>query len=251
MRFSIAVALFSSVSSVLAASHLVLVGDNDTLTFSPNQLQVAEGDTVSFEFRSKNHSVTQSTFAAPCALMTTPTVGVDSGFQFTSNDTTTFAQWTITIDNASTPLWFFCAQTTPANHCQNGMVFAINPSATKTFDAYLANAQNVSNPVGVPTNDDATTGAVAATTAAVAGATSSGFVTSAAVAATQVAGAVGSAAASLVTSLGSIAATAIPSPAAGLAASDTTAPSTSGAIRIGTGLSGLVTFIALISTLMF
>ncbi|KAJ7582974.1 Cupredoxin [Mycena floridula] len=251
MRFSIAaIALLSSVSSVLSASHIVTVGDNNTLAFNPPQLQVAQGDTVSFEFRSKNHSVTQSTFAAPCAVMTTPKVGVDSGFQLTSNTTNTFAQWTITIDDVSAPLWFFCAQTTPKNHCQAGMVFAINPTAAKSFDAYLANAQNTSNPVGVPA------GSGAAATTAVAGATgaasASGFATSALSAPTTVAGAAGAAGAgSLSTSLGSIAATSVPSAAAGLSASDNTGGASSGAIRISTGLSGLVTVVALVSTLLF
>jgi plastocyanin len=141
MRLSLAVAALSSlVASVVAETHLVLVGDGG-LTFNPPSVTAAQGDIVSFEFRAKNHSVTQSTFADPCKIMTTPQPGVNSGFQAVKNGTTTFAQWSFTVDNGTAPLWFYCAQKTPVNHCQMGMVFAVNPSADKTYEMYLANAK--------------------------------------------------------------------------------------------------------------
>jgi plastocyanin len=139
MRFSIAAAaLFASVASVCATDHTVIVGGNGTLTFNPSSIQAANGDAVIFQFQAKNHSVTQTTFANPCAGMAG---GVDSGFQATANGTTQFAEWKITINNASAPLWFYCAQTNPKDHCQAGMVFAVNANAAKSFDAYLKNAQ--------------------------------------------------------------------------------------------------------------
>jgi hypothetical protein len=57
--------------------------------------------------------------------MTTPKPGVDSGFVAMPDGSTTFSQWQITVDNASAPLWFYCAQTMPANHCAGGMVFSV------------------------------------------------------------------------------------------------------------------------------
>ncbi|KZT26567.1 hypothetical protein NEOLEDRAFT_1132091, partial [Neolentinus lepideus HHB14362 ss-1] len=68
------------------------------------------GDTLSFQFQSKNHTVTQSTFADPCEQMTTPTVGIDSGFVPVAADATTFPVWSFTMTNASAPLWFYCKQ---------------------------------------------------------------------------------------------------------------------------------------------
>jgi len=238
MRFSIAaIALFSSVVSVYSASHLVLVGDNGTLAFNPSSIQAAQGDTVSFEFRSKNHSVTQSTFANPCALMATPKAGVDSGFQLTSNTTTTFAQWTITIDNATAPLWFFCAHNTPKNHCQAGMVFAINPTAEKSFDAYLKNAMNTSLPTGVGSTG---TGTGTGTGTSIAGATSGA--------------AVGGGAASssgLATSLGSVPTNSVPAAATGLSSNTGTNDTLgSGAVRLSSGVGGLLSVAGLVVGLM-
>jgi len=137
---SAAVFAIASAALACAADIRVIVGDGG-LVFNPSSVVAAVGDNINFEFRAKNHSVTQSTFADPCSLMTTPKTGVDSGFQPVSATATEFPSWGITIDDASTPLWFFCAQTQPANHCNAGMVFAINPTAEKSFDAYLANAK--------------------------------------------------------------------------------------------------------------
>lgn len=102
-------------------------------------------------------SVTQSTFANPCQVMTTPKAGINSGFHLTAPGTTQLASWSFTVDDPSTPLWFFCAQTVPVkyeflfysshgmlpdrrfSHCQTGMVFAVNPTADKTFEAFQVN----------------------------------------------------------------------------------------------------------------
>ncbi|KAJ4483092.1 hypothetical protein C8J55DRAFT_50858 [Lentinula edodes] len=135
MRFSTAaVALLSAVASVKAANYSVIVGFNNTLVFNPNNLTgVVNGDSVSFQFASKNHSVVQSTFAAPCTA-----AGVSSGFQNVSDPNgQTFPTWTLTVENATAPLWFFCSQVLPTTtHCQSGMVFAINPTAEKSFAAF-------------------------------------------------------------------------------------------------------------------
>jgi len=117
-----------------AATHNVIVGATG-LEFNPSQVVAAIGDTVSFEFHPKNHTLTQSSFANPCVAMTG---GVNSGFMPVAANATTFPVFSFKV-NQVTPLWFYCAQT---GHCQSGMVFAlnINNSSANTFPAFLANA---------------------------------------------------------------------------------------------------------------
>jgi len=161
MRFSVAAAALLSAATVQAQNQWnVTVGFNDTLVFNPTNLTgVANNDIVNFQFVTKNHSVTQSTFAAPCTA-----AGVSSGFQDVSNPAgPTFPTWSITVENASAPLWFFCAQTTTnSTHCQAGMVFAINPTAAKNFTAFqqAAIASNLTAPaVGENPSGSVITGA--------------------------------------------------------------------------------------------
>ena len=47
---------------------------------------------------------------------------------------TEFPTWNVTV-NDTTPLWFYCRQHAPdgSSHCGSGMVFAVNPTADKTF----------------------------------------------------------------------------------------------------------------------
>lgn len=153
MRFSLAVAALSTVASVWAQTdHAVTLGQGGLL-FTPNSITVKDGDTVTFSFLAKNHSVVQSTFAKPCERQTTPNLGVDSGFQAIPPAGLNGApppQWKITISNASAPLWFFCGQTAPANHCAAGMVFAINATPEKSFEAFLATAKGGAPPAGSP-----------------------------------------------------------------------------------------------------
>jgi len=141
MRFSVVATALLSSAVVNAADVLVKVGANNGLIFDPSNITAQAGDTISFQFQGKNHSVTQSTFANPCELMTTPTEGVNSGFMFVQPNATALPQWTITVNNATTPLWFFCAQTNPLSHCQKGMVFSVNAPATKTFAMFQAAAE--------------------------------------------------------------------------------------------------------------
>lgn len=147
MRYSVAAAILSAAASVQAATYNVLVGSNNSLVFNPTSLSgVNAGDIVNFQFVSKNHSVVQSTFAAPCTA-----AGVSSGFQDVTDTTgaSGFPTWSMTVENATAPLWFFCAQTTnTSTHCQMGMVFAINPTPAKTFTAFqqAAIASNATAP---------------------------------------------------------------------------------------------------------
>ncbi|PPQ99994.1 hypothetical protein CVT26_009276 [Gymnopilus dilepis] len=142
MRFSVVAATLLSSAVVNAADILVKVGANNGLVFDPSNITAQAGDTISFQFQGKNHSVTQSTFASPCERMTTPSLGVDSGFMPVASGAPSLPQWSITVNNASTPLWFFCAQTTPVDHCQKGMVFAVNAPPAKSFAQFQQAAMN-------------------------------------------------------------------------------------------------------------
>ncbi|RDB18099.1 hypothetical protein Hypma_000970 [Hypsizygus marmoreus] len=133
--FAIVVAALISVVS--AETFTVLVGENGGLTYNPESVVAKVGDVVAFRFLAKNHTVTQSTFAKPCEAMITPTAGIDSGFLPVPAGATQFPEWSFTIDNDTTPFWFYCAQ---APHCAKGMVFAVNPTAEKTYAAFKAAA---------------------------------------------------------------------------------------------------------------
>jgi len=145
MRFSVVATALLSSAVVNAADILVKVGANNGLIFEPSNVTAQAGDTISFQFQGKNHSVTQSTFASPCVRMTTPSLGVDSGFMPVASGAATLPQWSITVNNASTPLWFFCAQTNPLVHCQKGMVFAVNAPPAKSFAQFQAAAMASGN----------------------------------------------------------------------------------------------------------
>jgi len=141
MRFSTAIAALASVcvAAVSAQQNFtVIVGGNGTVTYNPTSVNASVGDTIAFQFQGGNHTVTQSTFAQPCSIMTTPAQGIDSGFMFVAAGSTSFPQWSFTMTNASAPLWFYCKQT---GHCAKGMVFAVNPTAAKSFDAFQAAAK--------------------------------------------------------------------------------------------------------------
>ncbi|CCT74035.1 uncharacterized protein FFB20_01135 [Fusarium fujikuroi] len=107
--------------------HTVTVGGPGGLVYQPEQLDnIPIGDTVVFEFLSQNHTVSQSGFDKPCALLDG---GMDSGFMPNPNNTVSPPPQVAMQVMVDTPLWFYCKQ---GNHCGKGMVFSINPTAEKT-----------------------------------------------------------------------------------------------------------------------
>jgi len=151
MRFTSILATFFAFAVASAQNNTIIVkvGANNGLTYDPPSVTANAGDIIAFQFLSKNHTVTQSTFATPCQIMTTPSAGIDSGYQAVAAGATEIPQWSFTVSNSSAPLWFYCAQT---GHCTKGMVFAVNPTAAKSYDAFLANA------MGNSTNSTSSTG---------------------------------------------------------------------------------------------
>jgi plastocyanin len=118
---------------VKGADHQVVVGGVGILQYNPNQVTANPGDTVTFTFMQENHTATQSTLQTPCQQVQG---GFDSGFIPVAADDTSgpfpTAQFTVEDTN---PVWVYCRQ---ANHCQQGMVFAINPGSN--FAAFQAAA---------------------------------------------------------------------------------------------------------------
>jgi len=112
---------------VSAAIFDVQVGA-DGLSYSPPAIGASVGDQVVFHFHAKNHTVTQSSFAEPCGPLAG---GVNSGFMpVPANQTDNLPTFTVQI-NDTKPFWVYCAQGagTPASHCGQGMVFAVNCGA--------------------------------------------------------------------------------------------------------------------------
>jgi plastocyanin len=101
-------------------------GPNGTLEFVPPALSAAVGDQVIFHFNPKNHSVFQSSFDSPCGPKDG---GFQSPFMFVAANSSVDSRPTYTVTvNDTNPVWVYCAQAanTPASHCGQGMVFAIN-----------------------------------------------------------------------------------------------------------------------------
>jgi plastocyanin len=135
----------STPSSTTSQDHKIIVGGTGILAFQPANITAQPGDTITFEFQQKNHTATQSSFAAPCQMLastsTSGQVGFDSGFMPVAANATTFPTYTIQV-NDSTPIWAYCRQTA---HCGEGMVFAANAveSGPNNFEAFQALAEHI------------------------------------------------------------------------------------------------------------
>ncbi|KAJ7055973.1 hypothetical protein C8F01DRAFT_1029509, partial [Mycena amicta] len=148
MRFTYVTALFAAAALVSAQNQKIQFQVGGTaatpggfLQFSPNTITAANGSVVTFVFSGipGNHSVTQSTFDAPC---TSFKGGFDSGWVAILANTTTLPTWDLTITNDQIPIWFFCKAPLPAPHCNAGMVGVINvkPGAN-SIGAFAQKAQ--------------------------------------------------------------------------------------------------------------
>ncbi|KAF8520156.1 Cupredoxin [Hysterangium stoloniferum] len=148
----------SATTPSIPSDHKILVGDGGSLTYNPPNITAQVGDTITFEFRAKNHTVSQSSFSNPCRLLgaTSGSPGFDSNFMPVPANSTAFPTYTITV-NDTKPIWAYCRQTNPASHCGAGMVFAANPveSSPNTFEAFVALAKQLN---GTSSNTTTTSG---------------------------------------------------------------------------------------------
>jgi plastocyanin len=119
----------ASVPVPSSKDHKVIVGGPGTLAFTPSNITAQAGDTITFEFRQKNHTVTASSFEDPCRAS-----GFDSGYRAVGDGASNFPTYTVQV-NDTKPIWAFCRQGT---HCTSGMVFAVNAdeSSAKNFAAF-------------------------------------------------------------------------------------------------------------------
>ncbi|KZT54330.1 hypothetical protein CALCODRAFT_473534 [Calocera cornea HHB12733] len=133
-----AIALSLAALASAQTTHSVMVGANGGLTYTPNTVTAALGDIVQFTFAANNHTATVSSFANPCTALTG---SFTSGFQPVAAGSTDLPQVSYNVQTTD-PIWFYCGQKVPINHCENGMVFAINPppNGTNTFANFQANA---------------------------------------------------------------------------------------------------------------
>jgi plastocyanin len=120
--------------------HTVTVGGPGGLIYTPEQIQASVGDIVHFIFLQQNHSVTESTFALPCNKK--PETVNDSGLLPNPNGTVVPAPtWEYTVVSTE-PSWWYCKQRT-GSHCGKGMVFAINPTVEKSYNAFKMKAMEL------------------------------------------------------------------------------------------------------------
>lgn len=70
-------------STPSGVDHKIIVGGPNILSYSPSNITALVGDTITFEFHQKNHTITASSFDAPCRALAltsaTGQVGFDSG----------------------------------------------------------------------------------------------------------------------------------------------------------------------------
>ncbi|KZV79548.1 hypothetical protein EXIGLDRAFT_782157 [Exidia glandulosa HHB12029] len=135
MRYYVVLA---AAASVLAVDIPVDVG-KDGFAFTPNWVSADVGDIVTFTFWPDNHTVTQTTFSTPCTAAVDPATGqtgVNSGFISVPQPGPGPSPISLNVTTTG-PLWFACMQT---GHCQQGMVFAINPTEEKSFSTFQAAA---------------------------------------------------------------------------------------------------------------
>ncbi|KAL0567957.1 hypothetical protein V5O48_014037 [Marasmius crinis-equi] len=117
--------------------HKVTVGANGKLLFDPEYVQADEGDLIVFQFNPKAHSVTQSNFETPCDPLQ---YGFDTGLIPVAPDAGYLPEMSLYV-NHTKPMWFYCKQQNPMPHCQQGMVFAVNPPPEgddRSFSAFKA-----------------------------------------------------------------------------------------------------------------
>ncbi|KAF4508381.1 hypothetical protein G6O67_004766 [Ophiocordyceps sinensis] len=141
-------------TGVNAAEHTIVVGGPGALVYSPPANKFEVGDMVIWEFKSKNHTVTQSTFDKPCEKLEG---GFDTGFMPNPNDTIPPPRVAMQI-MTSEPLWFKCSQ---GDHCQRAMVASINAkdgekSHAKFQEKAIRSGQNAA---GATSNANSTTSA--------------------------------------------------------------------------------------------
>ncbi|OCL09937.1 Cupredoxin [Glonium stellatum] len=137
----------SATASANPNIHTVSVGQ-DGFVFTPNTTVASVGQQVEFQFFPPNHTVTQSSFENPCQPLSS--TSFFSGFMVTQ-DSPGPQTFTVNITDTN-PIWFYCAQNIPGDHCAIGMVGVINPptSGPNTLEAFAAAAKKTNSSIAQP-----------------------------------------------------------------------------------------------------
>ncbi|KUJ12599.1 uncharacterized protein LY89DRAFT_210729 [Mollisia scopiformis] len=120
-------------TAVIAVVHDIDVGKGASLSFAPDTLTAAVGDTLNFHFYSGSggHSVVSGPFSSPCEPAT------DAFFSgYIKGDLVGDMTFIVTI-NSTDPIWFYCSLEA---HCMDGMVGVVNPPSGQTVSDYVENA---------------------------------------------------------------------------------------------------------------
>jgi hypothetical protein len=93
-----------------------------------------------------NHTLTESSFEDPCTRQTNAQgidTGIDSAFNFAtqSADGKNQPVFAFSVEDDKTPQWFYCRQTAPVSHCNDGMVVSSHPCPR--YFLYLAQADHM------------------------------------------------------------------------------------------------------------
>ena len=107
-----------------------------TFEFRPNHVNANIGDFVLFNMVGLSHSVTQSQFTSPCSGSN----AFDTELQPNPHNKSDFIVKPFEVTTAE-PLWFFCKQKGPPNHCGQGMVFGINPRSDQQMTEFISRAK--------------------------------------------------------------------------------------------------------------
>ncbi|KAF7907056.1 uncharacterized protein EAF01_004643 [Botrytis porri] len=135
--------VYAAANTTTPQTHIVRVGqaNNSTaLQYFPDNISAKVGDVIQFQFAAGNHTVTQSTFDAPCVPISQSSnnTGVFSGFMDVAaglNNTGMVPVFSMPV-KVATPLWFYCSQ---GKHCQKGMVLVVNENTAANSTRSLAN----------------------------------------------------------------------------------------------------------------
>jgi len=126
--------LLSALPANAAQIEVVAGGPDGLIQYNPSFVTANPGDIISFVFKQKNHTVTQSTLETPCSPLPG---GFDTGFMPVAVNAEPFPRVQYTVKDTN-PVWFYCRQT---GHCQKGMVFAINPGQSGKLVEFQENAR--------------------------------------------------------------------------------------------------------------
>lgn len=121
-------------------NHLVGVAQDDHV-FTPTVVNASIGDTITFRFFPRLHSVVLADYDSPCVPWSVRNLGEDdkwSGLIEEDDYSELNKQWTIKVTTED-PQFFYCSGPTSCNEW--GMVFAINPTEEKTWDDFHERAK--------------------------------------------------------------------------------------------------------------